>query len=168
MKGKTKQTKQILHDLKERFGEGPYEVMIAGTFDLIHPGHIHFIQEAAQFGRVVVIIARDNVVKRIKQRETVLDEKMRQSIVEGIKGVSEVVLGCENGNWYEPVLKRNPHLFLMGFNQPGDLFRFEKVIHEKGGRTIFRRSTSMEKSYSLQSSSQIRRRVIEIVNNKIQ
>ena len=160
------QIKQIKHDLRKRFGEGPYEIMIAGTFDIIHPGHIHYIQEAAQYGKVTVIIARDHTVQRIKQRKTVLDEEMRSTIVQSIKGVDKVILGNENGVWYDPVLKVNPHLFLMGCNQPGDIKRFEKTIEDNGGRTMFRRSTSMENSYSLKSSSEIRRRVIEMFGNE--
>ena len=162
----TEEMIQIKHDLKRHFGEGPYEIMIAGTFDIIHPGHIHYIQEAAQYGKVTVIIARDQTVQRVKHRQTVLDENIRSTIVYSIKGVDRVLLGNENGIWYEPVLRENPHLFLMGCNQPGDIKRFEKTIQDNGGRTLFRRSSSMESSFSLKSSSEIRRRVIEMFGNE--
>jgi len=35
------------------------KVLIAGTFDLIHPGHIYLINEAAKLGDVYVIVATD-------------------------------------------------------------------------------------------------------------
>ncbi len=35
------------------------KVLIAGTFDLIHPGHIFLINEAAKLGDVYVIVATD-------------------------------------------------------------------------------------------------------------
>ena len=58
--------KKIKEDLYKNFGEGPYEIMIAGTFDILHPGHIHYIQEASQYGKVTVILSRDVTVKKIK------------------------------------------------------------------------------------------------------
>ncbi|ELP94480.1 hypothetical protein EIN_048130 [Entamoeba invadens IP1] len=156
---------EITSDLKKAFGDGPFDVMIAGTFDLIHPGHINYINEAAQYGRVTVIIARDSVVKQNKMRETVLDEDMRLVVVGALKGVENVVLGDEDPQkWYRPVLQYNPHLFLMGVNQPGDLTKFQKVIRDMGGRTIFKRSSCLVLEYSLKSSTMIRKRVVDVEN----
>ena len=35
------------------------KVLIAGTFDILHPGHIYLIQEAAKLGDVYVVVATD-------------------------------------------------------------------------------------------------------------
>ena len=130
-----------------------------------YQGNIYYIQNASKYGNVTVIISRDSVVKKLKQRETILDEEMRKTIIENIKGVNKCILGNEEGKWYEPVLQENPHLFLMGCNQPGDCEKFEKIIKEKGGRTLFRRLNQFENSYHLRSSSEIRRRVIDICSS---
>ena len=45
-------------------------VMVAGTFDLIHPGHLYLIQEARKLGKVVVVVGRDKNVERVKGRIT--------------------------------------------------------------------------------------------------
>ena len=34
-------------------------VMVAGYFDLLHSGHIRFLEEAANYGRVVVSLGSD-------------------------------------------------------------------------------------------------------------
>ncbi|KAL7721040.1 Cytidyltransferase-like domain-containing protein [Entamoeba marina] len=155
-------TDQILADLKNNFGDGPYNIMIAGVFDLIHPGHLHYIQTASSLGEVTVIIARDSNVSKMKKREAVLDENMRQLIVKSLKGVQTAILGDEEGKWYAPVLKYNPHLFLMGYNQPGGVEAYEKIIHSKGGKTLFRRLPTSETRFQLTSSSQIRKRVVDL------
>ncbi|MGQ9691294.1 MAG: adenylyltransferase/cytidyltransferase family protein, partial [Thermoproteota archaeon] len=47
-------------------------VLTTGVFDIIHPGHIRFLEEAKRLagrkGRLVVIVACDSVVKRSKGR----------------------------------------------------------------------------------------------------
>ena len=155
----------IVTDLEKTFGKVPHLVMIAGTFDIIHPGHINYISTAAQYGEVIAIVACDNEVMKIKKHETVMNELMRQTVVQSIKGVKQAILGNKNGEWYEPILKYKPHLFLMGFNQPGDPVKFESIIKEKGGKTLFRRMKEPETEFSLSSSTQIKEKVCELQDN---
>ncbi|MCD4694128.1 adenylyltransferase/cytidyltransferase family protein, partial [bacterium] len=45
------------------------KVMCFGTFDNLHLGHLFYLKEAKKFGDyLVVVIARDNNVKKIKGR----------------------------------------------------------------------------------------------------
>jgi len=42
-------------------------VMTFGTFDIVHPGHIHFLQQAKTYGdRLITIVARDMNVQKFK------------------------------------------------------------------------------------------------------
>ena len=42
-------------------------VLTFGTFDIFHPGHLHYLKEAKKHGNcLIVIIARDTTVQRIK------------------------------------------------------------------------------------------------------
>ncbi|MGD1075360.1 MAG: adenylyltransferase/cytidyltransferase family protein, partial [Thermodesulfovibrionales bacterium] len=42
-------------------------VVCAGTFDHLHPGHLNFLEQASALGNeLIVIVARDETVKRIK------------------------------------------------------------------------------------------------------
>ena len=147
-------------DLEATFGPGPYTVMIAGVFDILHPGHIFYIQQAAQFGDVIVILARNTSVMRVKHHDPSVDEAVRLMMVNSIKGVAQAVLGDPSGKWYLPVLAHNPHLFLMGFNQPGDPAEFQDKVHQLGGRTIFRRVPESHDTL-LFSSSQLKRHIVE-------
>jgi Glycerol-3-phosphate cytidylyltransferase (EC 2.7.7.39) len=43
------------------------KVFVGGTFDLLHPGHVEFLKEAAKYGRVYVSISRDKNAERVKR-----------------------------------------------------------------------------------------------------
>ena len=43
------------------------KVMVFGTFDIVHMGHIHMFEQAREYGdKLIVIVARDNNVEKIK------------------------------------------------------------------------------------------------------
>lgn len=53
-------------------------VITFGTFDLIHSGHIHFLQQAKTYGdRLITIIARDHNVLKFKGRLPNYNEQQR-------------------------------------------------------------------------------------------
>ena len=58
--------------------------MATGTFDLIHPGHGLYLEEAKKLGgdgaRLVVVVARDSTV-RSRKRVPIVPEKQRQEVV---------------------------------------------------------------------------------------
>jgi len=69
-------------------------VLAFGTFDLLHPGHKHYLREARKLGdRLVVVVARDSTVRRVKDREPVQDEQTRLAAVRRVRVVDEALLG---------------------------------------------------------------------------
>ncbi len=99
--------------------EKPRKVLVGGTFDLLHPGHIHYVKKAHEKGLVYAVVARDSVVKRIKGREPVLDERSRLTLVSSLKYVYEAILGDEE-DFMKPVIKVRPDIILLGPDQPID------------------------------------------------
>ncbi len=99
--------------------EKPKKVLIGGTFDLLHPGHVHYVREAHKRGLVYAVVARDSVVKKIKGREPVFDEKSRLTLVSSLKYVYEAILGDEE-DFMKPVIKVRPDIILLGPDQPID------------------------------------------------
>ena len=69
------------------------KVVVAGTFDILHPGHLHLLEKAAQFGDVYVIKARNC---NINKNKTVFKEEERWRMTESLKMVKKEVLGNEN------------------------------------------------------------------------
>ncbi|MCP4761375.1 MAG: adenylyltransferase/cytidyltransferase family protein [archaeon] len=140
--------------------EDDFDVVIAGTFDIIHPGHIYFIREAAKIGKVHVIIARDASVEKYKGQPPILPEKQRLKNILGIKGVKTAELGSDNGKLV-PIVRRNPDLFLLGPNQYGDPDKYEDELKKVGCTTIFRKLPELDESFPLNSSRKIKEKILK-------
>ena len=72
-------------------------VLITGTFDPIHSGHIAFIKEANKHGYLCVGIGNDDSVKEHKH-EPFWTEDERLFVVQAIKGVREAWINSGIGN----------------------------------------------------------------------
>lgn len=91
-------------------------VMTTGVFDLLHPGHIHMLEEAKRLGdELVVVIARDESVKREKHAP-ITPEGHRRDMVAALKPVDLAVLG-HRGDYYRIVEELEPDVFALGFDQ---------------------------------------------------
>ena len=94
-------------------------VFVAGTFDLIHPGHIDLLAHASRLGKVYVVIARDENVRRLKGRKPLLNEKSRLKVVSSIRYVYQARLGDER-DMLAPLEDIRPHIIVLGPDQPFD------------------------------------------------
>jgi len=65
--------------------------LITGGFDPIHSGHLAYIREAQQFGKLVVAVNSDEWLARKKGRAFMPLEE-RVEILRNIKGVSDVIV----------------------------------------------------------------------------
>ena len=66
------------------------KVYIGTSADLIHPGHINIIKEAAKLGEVTVGVLTDKAIASYK-RLPFMTYEQRKEVVENIKGVSKVI-----------------------------------------------------------------------------
>jgi len=78
-------------------------VYVAMSADLIHPGHLNIIEEAAKYGRVVVGVLTDKAIASYK-RLPYMKFEQRIRIVRSLKGVDEAV--PQDTLDYVPNLKR--------------------------------------------------------------
>ncbi|MEM4486806.1 MAG: DUF357 domain-containing protein [Zestosphaera sp.] len=97
----------------------PSRVLIGGTFDILHPGHLHYMREASGRGLVFAVVARDSVVKRVKGRDPLFDERSRLELVSSVKHVYSALLGDEE-DFMKPVTAIKPDVILLGADQPVD------------------------------------------------
>lgn len=92
-------------------------VLTAGTFDLLHPGHHNTLKYAKSLGdELIVVIARDETVKKIKGRKPVIPENQRREMIEAIKPVDKAILGSLTDK-LEPILKIKPDIIVLGPDQ---------------------------------------------------
>jgi len=106
-------------------------VMASGVFDLIHPGHISYLNQAKAMGdHLTVVVACDATVRKNKH-EPITPEAMRALIVGSLKPVDEVIVGSE-GDMFGTVRKVNPDIIVLGYDQNFDEKELETKLREKG------------------------------------
>ncbi|MCL4333251.1 MAG: FAD synthase [Candidatus Thermoplasmatota archaeon] len=94
-------------------------VLATGVFDILHPGHVHFLTEAKKLGdELVVVVARDSVAKRMK-RLPFIPENIRVAMVASLKPVDRAILGVE-GNIYDILSDIRPDIVALGYDQEFD------------------------------------------------
>jgi FAD synthetase len=93
-------------------------VLCCGTFDYLHPGHEAFLQQAAALGdELVVVVARDANVQRIKGHLPDHDEELRRQNVEKLGIADRVQLGNAGANLLAIVEEINPAIIALGYDQ---------------------------------------------------
>jgi len=130
-------------------------VVVAGTFDLLHPGHVFLISEAAKLGDVFVVVARDKNVLRAKGHPAIVPEDQRRFMVEALKGVTKAVLGSEDTDLFRAIEKLNPDILLLGPNQQVSTELAQRELQRRNLRTKVQRLESLYKGYPLSSTSAI-------------
>ncbi len=106
-------------------------VVVAGTFDILHPGHIGLLREAWRLGQVHVIVARDDSVRKIKGREPFVPEEQRLQVVSAIRYVYEARLGSKT-DFLEPLREIRPDIVLLGPDQWADEEWLAKRLESEG------------------------------------
>jgi FAD synthetase len=121
-------------------------VMAQGTFDILHPGHIHYLKEAAEHGdRLVVVVARDNRVQDKKDLQ--FDEQERQKMLSALEVVDNAVLGSE-GDIYSTVTKIDPDTIVLGHDQHHDEQEVKEMAESATGHTVDTKRASGLEGYS--------------------
>jgi len=89
-----------------------------GTFDLLHPGHIYYLEESGKLGdELFVIVARDANVRH--KPRPVIPEDQRRCIVAALRVVDHAVLG-DPTDMFRPIREIRPDIITIGFNQHFD------------------------------------------------
>ena len=83
------------------------KVLVFGTFDLLHPGHRFFLEEARKLGGLWVVVARDSTVEKAKGRKPVRSESERLEDVRSSGLACKVLLGNE-GDKYKIIEEIKP------------------------------------------------------------
>jgi FAD synthetase len=146
-------------------GSGKRKIVLAsGVFDLLHLGHVRFLEEAKKAGgpnaELVVIVARDETVKRRKKEKPVMPENQRCALVASLKVVDEALLGFERFDVGKVVEKISPDVIAFGYDQAG----MEKTVRDyikKHGFNIKVMRVGKFSEDELDSSSKIKQKIVE-------
>ena len=107
-----------------------------GCFDLLHVGHVRYLQgAAAEADRLVVAVNNDESVRRLKGvGRPILPEQDRAELVAALRGVSFVVVFPDAT--VERLLRLiRPDVHCKGTDYTVDSVPERAVVHSYGGRT---------------------------------
>lgn len=91
-------------------------VVVFGTFDILHSGHLWFFKQAKRYGdKLIVVVACDAKVIEEKQ-QPVFNEKERLELVQSLRMVDRAVLGDQPGEW-TMLTKLKPDVICVGYDQ---------------------------------------------------
>jgi FAD synthetase len=109
------------------------KVMVFGTFDIVHPGHIYFFEKSKEFGdQLIVVVALDMNVKNEKGSFPHNNERKRVNEVKRLSIVDEAVLGNKDDK-YKIIEEHKPDMICLGYDQQEDA---DKLVDEMLKRGI--------------------------------
>jgi len=91
-------------------------VMATGVFDLLHIGHLHFLEAAKELGDELVVVVATDETARKRKHEPIFDEEMRAGLVSALKPVDRAVVG-HSGDPYTIVEELEPDIIALGYDQ---------------------------------------------------
>lgn len=105
-------------------------VVAQGTFDLIHPGHLHYLSEAASLGTElhVIVARRENVTHK---DPPVLPNRQRRDVITALEMVDEAHVGHES-DIFSPIEQLDPDVIALGFDQHHDVAEISGALEERG------------------------------------
>jgi len=111
-------------------GDRLKRIVATGTFDLLHPGHLYYLEESRRLGdELYVIIARDANVRH--KPKPVIPEDQRMKMVGALKPVDHAVLG-DLHDMFRPIREIQPAVITIGFNQHFDEARLVADLRARG------------------------------------
>ncbi|MDE1768495.1 MAG: FAD synthase [Candidatus Micrarchaeota archaeon] len=113
-------------------------VIAFGSFDVLHPGHLHYLRSASTYGRLIVVVARDDSILKAKGRRPLIDQKSRLELISSVRFVWRAVLGNrieKKDDRYKVLLRFKPDYIALGYDQKADMERLKNFIVENGLRS---------------------------------
>jgi FAD synthetase len=106
-------------------------VLATGTFEILHPGHLLYLEEAKKLGdELFVIVGRDKNVRK-RKRTVIIPEEQRLKMISALKVVDNAILGSEK-DIYEPLYELKPDIIALGYDQDFDERELERELRKRG------------------------------------
>jgi D-beta-D-heptose 7-phosphate kinase/D-beta-D-heptose 1-phosphate adenosyltransferase len=125
-----------------------------GCFDLLHPGHVSLIRQAAEScDRLIMALNSDASVRRLKgPSRPVQDEAARAAVIGAIKGVSAVVLFDEDTP-LELLEALQPDILVKGADYTEDKVVGAEIVKARGGKVVLAHLTPGQSTTKLIKAS---------------
>ncbi len=143
-------------------------VMAVGVFDLLHAGHLHYLEQAKALGdHLTVVVAHDDTVRK-RKHEPVTGQDLRCRMVEGLKPVDDSIIGNPpNVPIFDILPIVNPDIIALGYDQIHEVEKIKAKLSELGLNSI--EVTRVEGlSDDLDGTRKIIARILELASERKQ
>jgi FAD synthetase len=105
-------------------------VVAQGTFDILHPGHVHYLEAAAGMGDElhVIVARRENVTHK---EQPILSNRQRRDMVAALDAVDEARVGHPE-DFFVPIREIDPDVIALGYDQHHDEEKLAAALDEAG------------------------------------
>jgi rfaE bifunctional protein nucleotidyltransferase chain/domain len=133
----------------EARARGRRVVFTNGVFDLLHPGHIRYLQSARRLGDLLIVgLNSDESVRRNKgPRRPITPEHERAELLAALECVDAVVVFREETP-AEIIRTVQPDVLVKGADWPADQIVGRDTVEARGGRVVL---VPVEAGYSTTS-----------------
>jgi FAD synthetase len=134
-------------------------VLVAGKFDVLHPGHLSLFEKAKSFGdKLVVVVARDSTIRTRFGFEPTYSQEIRKQFLDALTVVDEAIIG-NDGDEMEVLLTVRPDVVCLGYDQP---IKEERVLEFANSHGLKLEVVRLEAfGEDLFKSSKIKAKVVE-------
>ncbi|KXS46299.1 MAG: FAD synthetase [Methanohalophilus sp. T328-1] len=139
-------------------GDELTRILATGTFDILHPGHLYYLEQARKYGsELYVLVARDSTIEH--KPKPIVPEKQRLEMVKALKVVDHALLGSEE-DMFKPLEEVQPDIIVLGHDQVFDEKELEDKLQKRGFKTKVVR-LGKPRQCPLCSSGRIIKRILE-------
>ena len=137
MKQKTKTRKELLRIIKDLKAKGKRIVFTNGCFDLLHIGHVRYLEKARALGDVLVVgVNSDSSVRKLKgPKRPILPEEERAGILSGLGCVDYITIFRE----IDPlklITSLRPDVLVKGGDWTKEQTVGKEVVERSGGEVV--------------------------------
>lgn len=138
MKEKIVALNKLLNILKAEKEQGKTIVATGGCFDILHAGHVTYLEEAARKGDIFIIFLNsDSSVKRLKgNNKPIVPESERALILSALQCVDFVYIFDEDTPC-KIIETTQPNVFVKGGDYQGVRIPEMEVVKKYGGRVEY-------------------------------
>ncbi|MCR5623885.1 MAG: adenylyltransferase/cytidyltransferase family protein [Lachnospiraceae bacterium] len=138
MKSKIVTIEELKNIICQKKTEGKRIAVTSGCFDIIHAGHITYLEEAKSRADILIVLLNsDSSVKKLKGKGRPINpEGNRAIVISGLESVDYVCIFSEE----TPCLclsKLRPDLFIKGGDYEGIKIPEQEIMEELGGKVEY-------------------------------
>jgi cytidyltransferase-like protein len=108
------------------------KVFVSGCFDMLHSGHVRFLEEAASYGELYVGIGSDETLKELKGRYPVNTQDERKYLMEAVRHVKGCFINRGSGimDFVDDLKALQPDVFIV--NNDGNTPAKQQLCEQLG------------------------------------